>query len=76
MCVCVLGDYSVGLIRQHLLSVVDGINPGRFHNVQVAVLHQCLNDRQAVKMRDKRTETKRGTISYFNIFLISSLFQV
>lgn len=40
-CVC-SGDNRVGLVGQHLLSLVDGVNPCWFDKVQVGVLHQCL----------------------------------
>lgn len=42
------GDDRVGLIGQHLLPFVDGVNPRRFDEVQVAVLHQRL--RQKVRV--------------------------
>lgn len=39
------GDNRVGLIGQHLLSFVDGVNPRRFDKVQIAVLHQRLRQK-------------------------------
>lgn len=37
---CYSGDDRVGLIGQHLLSLIDCVNPCGFYEVQIAVLHQ------------------------------------